>query len=312
MKKKVEIMTLNEKPKYNGSVFFVNDVEKSKKFYTDILDQNIEMDFGRYVDFIGGFSIWDKSYAYKMMGLKEKDTLKNKNDAELYFEIENLGSLFTKLKNKKIKFIHNVIEQPWAQRCFRIYDPDNHIIEFAEPMTRVIERLYNKGLTHNQIVKKSLMPVEFVLDVIGMIDSVTNEKFTEELIAPCGMNCRICIGFFGYTMSGKKRKMKCIGCRPKDKSCAFLKKYCKKLTKKELDYCYECSDFPCYHLKKIDEGYRNRYHMSMIKNLKNIKNYGMKNFLKEQQSKYGCPDCCGVICVHNSKCYSCGKEIKNE
>jgi hypothetical protein len=45
-----------------------------------------------------------------------------------------------------------------------------------------------------------------------------------ELITPCGMNCRICIAFFGYTMNGKKRKMKCIGCKPSDKSCAHLKK----------------------------------------------------------------------------------------
>ena len=32
-----------------------------------------------------------------------------------------------------------------------------------------------------------------------------------ELIAPCGMNCSICVAYFGYTMSGKKRKMDCPG-----------------------------------------------------------------------------------------------------
>ena len=34
-------------PKYIGSVFFVKDVTKSKNFYVDILEQKIEMDFGR-------------------------------------------------------------------------------------------------------------------------------------------------------------------------------------------------------------------------------------------------------------------------
>jgi len=28
----------------------------------------------------------------------------------------------------------------------------------------------------------------------------------EELVAPCGMNCNVCIGYFGYTMNGNKRK----------------------------------------------------------------------------------------------------------
>jgi catechol 2,3-dioxygenase-like lactoylglutathione lyase family enzyme len=296
-------------PKYYSSVFFVSNVEKSKKFYTEIIGQKIEMDFGRCVGFIGGFSIWDKSYAYTMMGLKEEDISTNKKDAELYFEIEDLDSLYEKLINEKIKFLHDIVEQPWAQRCFRIYDPDNHIIEFAEPMMVVIERLYNEGLTHNQIVKKSLMPVEIVLDVVGKIDSVKNDKYAEDLIAPCGMNCRICLGYFGYTTSGKKRKMKCIGCKPRDKSCAFLKKYCKKLTKKEINYCYECSDFPCKHLEKIDEGYRKRYNMSMIENLEYIRDNGMDNFLNQQQKKYKCSECGGVICVHNGICYSCGKQL---
>ena len=305
-------MDNNENPKYNGTVFFVDNVEKSKTFYTDILGQKIEMDFGRCVGFIGGFAIWDSSYAYTMMGLEKSDEQPmGKRNVEIYFEIDDIDLLFDRIKKENIDFVHEIKEQPWGQRCFRIYDPDNHIIEFAEPMTVVIERLYDEGLTHNQIVKKSLMPVEIVLDVIGKIDSVKNDKFTENLIAACGMNCRICIGYFGYTVSGKRRKMKCIGCKPRDKSCAFLKKYCKKLTKKEVDYCYECSDFPCFHLEKIDKLYRERYNMSMIENLEYIRDNGVDEFLMQQEKKYQCPECGGVICVHNKKCYSCDSIIQD-
>ncbi|KYK23775.1 hypothetical protein AYK21_06390 [Thermoplasmatales archaeon SG8-52-2] len=124
------------------------------------------------------------------------------------------------------------------------------------------------------------------------------------------MNCRICLGYFGYLASGKKRKMKCIGCKPRDKSCAFLKKFCKKLTKKEINYCFECADFPCKHLEKLDSGYRRRYNMSMIENLEYIRDDGIDKFLKRQEEKYKCSECGGVICVHNGKCYSCGKQIK--
>jgi hypothetical protein len=175
----------------------------------------------------------------------------------------------------------------------------------TEPKRKFIEKLYEEGFTHNQIVKKSLMPLEVVLDVIAKIDSVRNDKFTGDLIAPCGMNCRICIGYFGYTMSGKKRKMRCIGCKLKDKSCAFLKKHCKKLIKKEVDFCYKCDDFPCFYLERIDKGYRQRYKMSMIENLEFIRDHGMDEFLRQQEKKYKCQDCGGVICVHNEICYSC-------
>ena len=107
-----------------------------------------------------------------------------------------------------------------------------------------------------------------------------------DLIAPCGMNCRLCVGFFGYTISGGKRKKRCIGCRQSDKNCAFIKKRCKRLTKKEINYCYECKDFPCEQLEKLDKSYRKRFEMSMIDNLKNIRDNGMENFLKQQEEKY--------------------------
>ena len=129
--------------------------------------------------------------------------------------------------------------------------------------------------------------------------------FSEELIAPCGMNCGICVGFFGYTMSGNKRKMECIGCKPSDKSCAHIKKYCKKLLKKEVVYCYECEDFPCKHIQRLDTKYRQRFDYSTIENLEYIKEKGMKEFLKKQEEKYTCPNCRGIICVHTRRCYSC-------
>ncbi len=132
-----------------------------------------------------------------------------------------------------------------------------------------------------------------------------SEKFDKELIAPCGMNCGIWLGFFGYTVSGKKRKMKCTGCRPTDKSCAFVKKNCKKLLNKEIEYCFECNVFPCEKLKNIDERYRRKYEMSMIDNLNYIQKNGIDDFLKKERQRWKCPKCGGVICVHDKRCYSC-------
>ena len=131
------------------------------------------------------------------------------------------------------------------------------------------------------------------------------ETFKQELIAPCGMNCGICIGFFGYAVNGRKRKKICEGCRVRNKNCAFIKKQCKKLLKKEIDYCFECKGFPCENLEKLDRRYQEKYDMSMIKNLEFIKENDINLFLKQQEEKYKCPNCGGMICVHNKKCYNC-------
>jgi hypothetical protein len=126
-----------------------------------------------------------------------------------------------------------------------------------------------------------------------------------ELIAPCGINCATCIAYFGYTMSGAKRKITCSSCRTSNKGCAFLKDHCRLLAKNEVAYCSDCNDFPCQHLVRLDRRYRKNYNMSVVENLNFIRDHGMKKFVDDQSEKYRCPECGGTICVHTSRCYNC-------
>lgn len=50
-------------------------------------------------------------------------------------------------------------------------------------------------------------------------------NLSQELIAPCGMNCGICSSYLAYknNMYGKGFT-NCTGCRARNKQCAFLKK----------------------------------------------------------------------------------------
>ena len=132
-----------------------------------------------------------------------------------------------------------------------------------------------------------------------------SESFDAKLVACCGNNCGTCVAFFGYTMSGKKRKHSCDGCWSRGGLCAFIKKKCKKLAKNQVQYCFECSDFPCINLKTLDKGYKEKYGISVVDNLKFIIANGMDEFLKSEQEKWKCPTCGGVICVHTKKCYTC-------
>jgi hypothetical protein len=130
----------------------------------------------------------------------------------------------------------------------------------------------------------------------------------EELIAPCGMNCAICSGYLAYRHDVKSKGIRmpyCTGCRARGKKCAFLKKRCALLMFNRVGYCYECGRFPCERLKHVDNRYRTYFKMSMIENLEFIKNMGIKPFLEEQEEKWKCPECGGVICCHNGLCYKC-------
>ncbi len=138
-----------------------------------------------------------------------------------------------------------------------------------------------------------------------------SKLFTEELIAPCGMNCGLCSGFLTLKHGLKKKgvmKTECPGCRPRGKHCAFMKKACKFLGEGVYKYCYECADYPCERLKRLDKRYRSHYHMSMIENLDYIKANGINKFLAWQTEKWQCPECKATICCHNGICYNCGSE----
>lgn len=136
------------------------------------------------------------------------------------------------------------------------------------------------------------------------------EVFDKQLIAPCGMNCAICSRYLAYKNKLPVVKGKiyhCSGCRPEDRKCV-VQKNCtdnRKLLKREIDFCFKCNNFPCERLLKLDRRYRKNYNMSMVENLMNIKTDGLAKFVKKQSRKYKCPNCDGLISVHNGKCFAC-------
>jgi len=128
--------------------------------------------------------------------------------------------------------------------------------------------------------------------------------FGPELIAPCGMNCAICRAYL---------LVKCNGCRIRNKKCAFVKKRCEdnlKLLKGEVDYCFECQCFPCEALRKLDDRYQERYGMSMIDNLRLVKEKGIHQFILIQNHRYSCPECGHMISVHDQKYLYCDRKYE--
>lgn len=116
-----------------------------------------------------------------------------------------------------------------------------------------------------------------------------------ELIAPCGMNCGLCIGYF-------REKNKCPGCN-EDWSCnrEYIKKCvlrnCEKRKKSGLKFCSgKCDEYPCRRLKNLDKRYRQRYDMSMLENLENLEKIGIGKFLDDEKERWIKGD--KVFCVH--------------
>lgn len=124
-----------------------------------------------------------------------------------------------------------------------------------------------------------------------------------KLIAPCGMDCRLCQAFQG-------KGLPCQGCgntssRKSCQNCSILN------CKYKKEFCYECSFYPCSRLKKLDKRYREKYKMSMINNLEFIQKNGLPKFIDMQNQIYQCKSCGKLKTVHQDYCIYCQKKDSN-
>ncbi len=134
----------------------------------------------------------------------------------------------------------------------------------------------------------------------------------KDLIAPCGMNCSLCIAYqfkeSNLNQYGFNRKY-CPGCIPRGENCTHMGHICSLLKTGAIRFCFECEQFPCKRLKALDKRYRTKYHMSMIENLLIIQQKGLESFLYKEEHQWKCPQCEQLVCCHNGLCLSCDLEI---
>lgn len=149
--------------RFMSSLIVVKDMEKSKKFYQEVLGSRIIQDFGENVTFLGEFALQTEETWLDFIE-KPENVLKYKsNTTELYFEEGNFDKFIKHLKSfNNIKYVHEVKEHEWGQRGVRFYDPDGHIIEVGETLRNVCKRFLAQGLSIEETSKKSMMPMEFV------------------------------------------------------------------------------------------------------------------------------------------------------
>ena len=137
----------------SGFVLFVDDVAKSKDFYSHVLGQEVVADIGGInIGFKSGLALWEKKYAQNNIFGKPAGSGKS-DDAEIYFETAELDEVFARV-SQSATILHPLKIQPWQQRTFRVYDPDGFIVEIAETMESVILRLRHEGLCVEEISQR--------------------------------------------------------------------------------------------------------------------------------------------------------------
>lgn len=150
--------------RYHSAVAFVKDITDSKRFYTELLEQAIELDFGKNVILKGGITLWEIKPNHiipELLGMATDEDRKIIR-FEYYFETENIDSVCQKLEGYGVEFLHSLHEEPWGQKTVRFFDPDKHLIEVGETLGTFVKRLSAGKMTIAQISQKTKIPAETI------------------------------------------------------------------------------------------------------------------------------------------------------
>lgn len=150
----------------------VSDIEKSKRFYQELFGLMVAVDFGENVILTEGLVLQEKKAWEDLIGREVKTAA---NNAELYFEENDMDGLIKKLESGR--FPINYVNLPTEQerRVIRIYDPDGHIIEIAETLECVARRYLMSGMTVSDTAKKMRLPMDVIKEMeVGLQESSKN------------------------------------------------------------------------------------------------------------------------------------------
>lgn len=137
-------------------------------------------------------------------------------------------------------------------------------------------------------------------------------KSTLNGISSCGVPCFACPSLIKGT---------CQGCRSEAPQKRSSKFGCKiricSLTIKNVQFCYQCEEFPCKIIKKKllsahqgDKKYA--YRFELTDNLQLIEKIGIEKGLKALEARWSCPECGGRIQFYHYICSDCGKDFLNK
>lgn len=148
--------------KFSSTVLVTRDMAAARRFYEELLDQEIAMDLGENLSFKSGFALQACTLWAQLIGKAESDIQTGRDDCELYFEEPEFDAFIRRLEGFSIRYAHPPYEQPWGQRAVRFYDPDGHLIEVGESMSAAVRRMGQQGMSAEEICRRTSYPMPFI------------------------------------------------------------------------------------------------------------------------------------------------------
>lgn len=118
--------------KVGAVILLVSNMEKSVKFYKDVLGLPVKTKSKDWTEFFNNNTV------LALHPAKKKSAIKTGSGMLVGFEVGDLDSSVKKLKEKKVKFYKKPKQEPFGKHAI-IMDPDGHLISIAEIKAKATE-----------------------------------------------------------------------------------------------------------------------------------------------------------------------------
>ncbi len=145
-------------------------------------------------------------------------------------------------------------------------------------------------------------------------------EINKALLAPCGLYCGVCAIYIAHRDNNLKFKdrlvnvykpfsesiddIQCTGCL----SDGIIFGYCKScpikscVKEKDLDGCYQCSDWPCTLIQNFPIPVGKKVIMRAIPEWREL---GTEKWVESEEKRYKCPDCGNILFRGTKRCNKC-------
>ncbi|QED46352.1 VOC family protein [Cytobacillus dafuensis] len=118
-------------------ILYVENLEKTKHFYGELLGLELKNEFGTYIEYNTGTTILSfntREDVRELTGLPIPDGVRKEQTFEIGFVTEEVEVVVDKLREAGVKVLLEPVEKPWGQKVAYVEDPDGHYIEICSPI----------------------------------------------------------------------------------------------------------------------------------------------------------------------------------
>ncbi len=128
-------------PRLGYAILFVSDLERSIRFYRDVIGLPFRFANESYAEFAtegAKFSLYARSGLPELIGRAAPAGEAPWPQGEVVFLVDDVDAEHARLSQAGVRVLAPPTDRPWGERTLHVVDPDGNVIELTRPKRRPV------------------------------------------------------------------------------------------------------------------------------------------------------------------------------